>query len=251
MRIAIGAGHSPNCDGATGHGYSENAEARKICDAFQRICATNGVTCIRCDSHAYTQSAYLNEQVAIFNTAGCDVSLQIHLNSGGGTGSEVWYKTASRDLAAKMSAAMAGVLGLRDRGPKYTENLRILNSVYAAYRPYIVEVCFIDGYSDITALQGKHEKIAAALFAAVTGTTYDTEDDMQLSDKLNDEKLPDGSNNNVANVLDRTRRNSDKTVNKLNEIEQKIQNIEAPEAVVDYDKLADKIIDRLVARLSE
>ena len=167
MRIAIGAGHSPNCDGATGHGYSENHEARLICDAFEAICKRKGVPFVRCDSSASTQAAYLNEQVSKYNSAACDYSLQVHLNSGGGTGCEVWRKSAPYDTAADISAKMAATLGLRDRGAKYSENLRILNSV--RYRPYIIEVCFIDSWNDIQALQNKHAAVAAAIFEAVTG----------------------------------------------------------------------------------
>lgn len=231
MRIAIGAGHSPNCDGARAYGYSENHEARLVCDAFEEICARMGTPCVRCDSEAKSQAGYLNEQVAKFNAAACNVSLQIHLNAGGGTGCEVWYKNASYLLAATMATNMSRVLGLRDRGAKYSANLRILNDV--RYKPYIVEVCFIDTWSDISALQGKHEAVAAALYKAVTGV--EPEDDMQLSDKLNDELLPDGSYNNVANVLNWTRINSDEILARLED-----GGIE-----IDYDKLADKVAERI------
>ena len=179
MKIAIGAGHSPNCDGSSAYGYSENHEARLICDAFERICADNGVACVRCDSSAGSKTAYLNEQVAKFNHAACDYSLQIHLNAAGGTGCEVWRMSAPYGVASAISAAMANTLGLRDRGVKYSDGLRILNSVW--YRPYIVEVCFIDRWSDIQALQGKHEAVAAAIFEAVTGITPKKEDDMNIT----------------------------------------------------------------------
>jgi len=242
MRIAIGAGHSPNCDGATGHGYSENAEARAICDAFERLADAWGVGCVRCDSSRYTDhgpSGYLEEQTAKFNSSGADVCLQVHLNSGGGTGCEVWRKRAGASMAARISANMANVLGLRDRGVKYSSGLYILNCVVLPV--YIVEVCFIDRLADIEALQVRHEAVAEAILAAVLGEEVS---DMQLSDKLNDQLLPDGSYNNVANVLDRTRRTTDAIAAKLDAMGDAGQ-------IIDYDRLADAVADKLAARLSK
>lgn len=239
MRLASGAGHSPNCDGARGCGYSENAEAQKLDAEFRATANAAGLSCASCSSSAPTQRGYLLEQSRLFNQAGADVSLQWHLNSGGGQGCEVLYnpKMGSRDVAAAMSAAMARATGLKDRGAKARTDLWILNSVPDAY---IMEVAFIDSASDMAAIQGKYPAIAQAVLGAITGE----EDEMQLSDKLNDTPLPDGTNNNVANVLDRTRRNSDAILERLEAMGDAGQ-------VIDYDRLADAVADKLAARLSQ
>ena len=246
MRIAIGAGHSQNCDGATGHGYSENHEARLICDAFERLANAWDVPCVRCDSSASTQAGYLTEQGREFNAARADVCLQVHLNSGGGTGCEVWYRSAPEPLAARMSANMADVLGLRDRGSKRSTSLYILNTVSAPV--YIVEVCFIDRLADIEALQGKHEDVARALLVAILGEDMD----MQLSDKLNDKLLPDGSYNNVANVLNWTRINSDEILEKLAAITAELDSISKRMDELERGSVeADAILDAMAERLRE
>lgn len=60
-------------------------------------------------------------------------------------------------------------------------------------------------------------------------------DDVQLSDKLNDSLLPDGSYNNVANVLNWTRINTDEI----------LARIEDGGVEIDYDTLADKVSARI------
>lgn len=78
------------------------------------------------------------------------------------------------------------------------------------------------------------------LKATITG------EDMQLSDKLNDDLLPDGSYNNVANVLHRTRINSDEILQRVDEIAQ-----DGVPVSLDLDTLADKVAARLGDQIAQ
>lgn len=182
MRLASGAGHSPNCDGARGNGYSENAEAQKLNRLFIATCSANGISCVDCSSSAGSQAAYLSEQARAFNASGADVKLQWHFNSGGGTGCECLYRPGggSWQTAADVSAAIASVAGFKDRGAKARTDLFILNSVSNAY---IIEVAFIDKWADMQAVVDKYQEIAEAVFTAVTGIVPKKEDDVEITVK--------------------------------------------------------------------
>lgn len=168
MRIATGAGHSPNCDGAQALGYSENRQCRLINARFEQVCYANGVTTYNCDSDAGTQSGYLGEQVRKANAQNVDVAIQWHLNSfnGSARGVEVLYVT-ERELAERMSAAIAQALGIPNRGAKYRGDLYWLNMTSAP--AVLVEACFIDVEEDMDALVSKRDAMVDAAFTAVTG----------------------------------------------------------------------------------
>lgn len=177
MRVVTGAGHSPNCDGTSGHGYSENREARRLSDAFRAVCEGHGVAVSDCSSDAATQAAYLSEQVSRANASGADVAVQWHFNSGAAsaTGTEVLYHPGSADglaYAERVSAAVAGVLGIRDRGAKARGDLRFINST--SMTALIIEVAFMSSDDDMAAYgRTSYEDIAGAAFTALTGKETD------------------------------------------------------------------------------
>lgn len=98
---------------------------------------------------------YLTDRIAYVNRENFDLAAEIHLNAGGGTGSEVYYKHADeggKKLAAKISAGIAKTFSLRDRGAKTK-----LNSAGGDYfgfvrsvgcRSLLIETVFIDSSSD-------------------------------------------------------------------------------------------------------
>lgn len=81
---------------------------------------------------------------------GGDLMLSIHCNSGGGHGTEVFYRGADdRDMAKKLSAAVSGALSLPDRGPK-TESQSQHNAlaVMEFDKCWLLEIGFIDHPQD-------------------------------------------------------------------------------------------------------
>ena len=67
----------------------------------------------------YDADMYLTDRIAYVNRENFDLAAEIHLNAGGGTGSEVYYKhtdEGGKRLAAEISAGIAKTFSLRDRG---------------------------------------------------------------------------------------------------------------------------------------
>jgi N-acetylmuramoyl-L-alanine amidase len=104
-----------------------------------------------CDLMNYDGSLYLTDRIKAANKAKYDFVAEIHLNAGGGTGSEVYYSNTSatgKKIAAAISAAIAGAFGVRNRGAKIK-----LNSAGADYfgiirqtnmQAVLIETLFID-----------------------------------------------------------------------------------------------------------
>lgn len=112
---------------------------------------------------------YLTDRIAYVNRGNFDLAAEIHLNAGGGTGSEVYYKHADeggKKLAAKISAGIAKTFSLRDRGAKTK-----LNSAGGDYfgfvrsvgcRSLLIETVFIDSSSDRKMSKRKRDRKSAA-----------------------------------------------------------------------------------------
>lgn len=167
MRITTSAGHSYACDGAQGCGYSEHAEAVKLNDAFIALCREHGVEVSDSTSEASTQAAYLAEQARKANASGADLAIQWHFNAYNGSahGTECLYYDA-RETARKVSAAIAS-LGFLDRGPKQRTDLYWLSQTRMS--AILIETCFIDNCDDMALYAANVERIAEAVFEAVTG----------------------------------------------------------------------------------
>ena len=94
---------------------------------------------------------------------GCDLLIENHLNSGGGTGTEVLYEDAKDALFAQsLSADIALALGLRDRGAKHRSDLAVL-SPRPGMVQVIVEYFFADNKYDVNEYREKREKVELAV----------------------------------------------------------------------------------------
>lgn len=157
MRICISVGHGKSAgsgydSGAVGGGFHEFRIARKI--GFYIAEALKNYDCDTVLIN-YDADMYLTDRIAYVNRGNFDLAAEIHLNAGGGTGSEVYYKHADeggKKLAAKISAGIAKTFSLRDRGAKTK-----LNSAGGDYfgfvrsvrcRSLLIETVFIDSSSD-------------------------------------------------------------------------------------------------------
>lgn len=157
MRICISVGHGKSAgggydSGAVGGGFHEFRIARKIGFYIAEALKNYGCDAVLIN---YDADMYLTDRIAYVNRGNFDLAAEIHLNAGGGTGSEVYYKHADeggKKLAAKISAGIAKTFSLRDRGAKTK-----LNSAGGDYfgfvrsvrcRSLLIETVFIDSSSD-------------------------------------------------------------------------------------------------------
>jgi N-acetylmuramoyl-L-alanine amidase len=147
-KIAIRGGHDYKCIGAVGI-VSEVTEDRKIYAEVVKHLKALGyqvldVTPTRCD----TSSQDLVYGVSRANRWGADYFVSIHLNAGGGTGSEVLYQSAKGQVIADKICGKLSDLGFKNRGSKpNTRGLYELKKTIAVAN--IVECFFVDSVSDV------------------------------------------------------------------------------------------------------
>ena len=149
MYIAVDMGHCPKSTGANGY-LNELTEDRKIGKAFIAELKSRGhkvIDVTPADSAAESLTGRANRA----NAAGVDLFVSIHLNAGGGTGTEVLTTSNSgaKTIAARTSATLAKALGLRDRGRKNRDNVTVIKKTKMP--AMLVEVCFVDTKADAEA----------------------------------------------------------------------------------------------------
>lgn len=153
MRIVIDMGHTPTSPGASG--YLDEL----TCD---RLCGRKVIAELRrrghevYDSTAPDSMAYpaeVNYRSAYANALnGIDLFCSIHLNAGGGTGTEVLYRAGDatgRAYAERISAKVAAAFGLTDRGAKANDWVGVIVSTRPT--PVLIELCFVDNSKDAAA----------------------------------------------------------------------------------------------------
>lgn len=166
-KIAIAGGHSKACPGAVGY-MDEYTENRKISKALIAELKKRGHTVTDCSNELTTQNAELAREVQLANNSNANIFCAIHHNAyqttTGERGVEVWYwdgDAMGKKVATKMSADLAKLFGLPNRGAKATTGLYVIaNTNMTAVLP---EVCFVDAKGDVT----KHQKTATEKIAAV------------------------------------------------------------------------------------
>lgn len=156
MNIAISIGHGKSKSGdydsgAVGGGYHEFKIARQIGKYAAQELKNYGCTATLIN---YDADMYLTDRIAKINSGKCDLAVEIHLNAGGGTGSEVYYKvgnTQGKKLAGAISKQIANKFGIKDRGAKVkVQN----NKNYFGFvrevkcQSLLIETVFIDTASD-------------------------------------------------------------------------------------------------------
>ena len=99
---------------------------------------------------------------------GCDAIVSIHFNAGGGTGSESLrhsYNAAeySQIWQFQIHPYLINGVGLTDRGKK-TQEVAILGGQLPAT---LLEVCFIDNWSDMNQYQARKGEIARQIAAGI------------------------------------------------------------------------------------
>lgn len=163
MKVLISIGHGKSKSGgydsgAVSGGYHEFKLAREIGKCIKDALAS--YNCIATVIN-YDGNMCLAERINYANKNSYDLAMEIHLNAGGGTGSEVYYKkgnTQGKKLAGAISKNIATTFDIRNRGAKtkvsngfdYFGFVREIK-----YQSLLVETVFIDTKSD-------REKVATA-----------------------------------------------------------------------------------------
>lgn len=151
---------------------NETTENRKIGNRLIEMLKEKGHTAINCTNENHT-----NQLTGITNKANAqrlDLFVSIHLNAGGGHGTETYVYNGNysgkADLKAKakvLNDAVVASCGFRNRGVKEA-NFHVLRETIAP--AMLVEVCFVDSQEDANKINT--EAIARAMFKAITGVEY-------------------------------------------------------------------------------
>lgn len=173
MRIAIAGGHSARARGASGYLDEYECDRALVARLIPALEAA-GHAVVDCSNEEPAVMAELAAEVSAANASGADAFLAVHLNAGGGTGTECYhYSTNSegRELAAALSANVASALGLRDRGAKSGDSLYVVRRTNPT--AVLLEVCFVDTYQDAQAWWGTSwDALCEAVVAAFAGKTF-------------------------------------------------------------------------------
>lgn len=166
----VHAGHNWHVTGANGY-LNETKEDRIVKDEVIRLLRREGHTVYDCtDEDGRTQSDNLHNIVKKCNAHSVDLDVSIHLNSGGGTGVEVWnYDRRTKDVSDRICSAISEKLGIRNRGSKFTQNLYVLNSTSS--KALLIECCFVDSETDYDAWSGS--RCAKAIVEGILDKSLD------------------------------------------------------------------------------
>lgn len=159
MTIIIDPGHGMSNrrrgiydPGACADGATEASIAMDWANELRAIIQSLGhrVVRTRVDSH---DPAPVSRRDDIAYSYHGDRMISLHCNSGGGgsaSGTEVFYRGADdREMAAKLSAAVAGALSIRDRGAKTeAESQHSSLAVMEFDKCWLLEIGFIDHAGD-------------------------------------------------------------------------------------------------------
>lgn len=176
MKICLDYGHTlTGLDtGAIGCGYKEQDCTREIGRMVKTKLQALGHTVYETniDSGVTSISDSMYKRYSVANNNNVDLCVSIHLNSGGGTGSEIFTYNAKDVSGASKILAKLNALGLRNRGIKSGNNLAMVSKPKAT--AMLIEICFIDSVADMNLYASKKEEIANAIVEGLTGQTVIT-----------------------------------------------------------------------------
>ena len=161
MKILLIAGHGDGDPGAGGNGFYEADLTREVVTLLApklgEIC---DVTVADKNRNWYE---YLGKHS--YNFKDYDYVLEVHFNSGGGTGSEIFVTTSESDtgVEAAIMRQLCAAADYRNRGVKRT-NFRVISRVKSqGVSSALLEVCFIDSAADIHTYTHKKNELIDAI----------------------------------------------------------------------------------------
>lgn len=149
MKVCIGCGHClTGADTGARDILIEENETRKVQDVVLRYLENNG---IQVKKARIDKAGSVNESLAyrvnVSDNWGADLYIEIHLNSGGGHGTETYCigNGTGHKYATQIVNSIAK-LGYTNRGVKDGSNLYVVRKTKAS--AVLVECCFVDSQSD-------------------------------------------------------------------------------------------------------
>lgn len=169
MKISVNAGHTPSGTAGCGAvGYLDESNCtRQIAPKLAEYLKANGHS-VQLNIENYSNSYNCEDCYNRANKAnnwGANLYVEIHLNAGGGTGTEVeisGFGGKAEQYANRISSKISSALGISNRGI-HKMNLIVLNRTNMP--AVLVECCFVDSQRDKNAYNA--DKIAKAIAEAI------------------------------------------------------------------------------------
>lgn len=153
MRIVIDMGHTPTSPGASGHIdelYCDREAGKRIIAELERrghvVYNSTPPDWMAYPEEVNYRCNYTNQ------LSGIDLFCSLHLNAGGGHGTEVLYYAGDwtgASYAARISANVAKALKLPDRGAKANDWVGVICNTNPT--AVLIEFCFVDNWDDCEA----------------------------------------------------------------------------------------------------
>lgn len=199
MKINIHAGHNPDgkvACGAVGL-IKESTEARKVKSKLITYLRASGHTVYDCTvDNGTSQSDVLQKIVKKCNEHIVDLDISIHFNAfnGKAKGSEVevYAKGSKTVKQAEVVLDSLHKLGYSNRGVKGRSDLYYLRNTKNP--AMLIEVCFCDNAEDCARYDA--DKVAKAIYAAITGKPVD-----QSTHSITINKLTKSKANELATII--------------------------------------------------
>jgi N-acetylmuramoyl-L-alanine amidase len=166
-KIALDIGHGQHNrtrgvydSGATGGGTQEHKEVEEFVDALATDLMAAGYQVLVLEDMAL---AARDDKAKAW---GAKQLISFHINSGGGTGTEVYYPAFSvqKGKASRMSSAIANALQLKNRGAKASPGFALLRAIRNSM---LVEFYFIDSGTDRSHWAKYHDAARGAVLKAI------------------------------------------------------------------------------------
>jgi N-acetylmuramoyl-L-alanine amidase len=179
--VVISSGHGLKVRGASGE-FDEVDQARRVTEALADALRHRGI-----DVHTFhddtstSQDQNLKTIVAAHNDRVRDLDVSVHFNAYDckAHGTEVCYLT-QKQLAAELSAAIA-MVGFTDRGPKYRDDLYVLN--HTNMPAVLLEVCFCDSAQDAGIYKAHYNDIIDNIASVLAGEDFIPEPEPEPDDE--------------------------------------------------------------------
>lgn len=172
MKINLDMGHTlrGGDTGAEGCGRKEQDCTREIGYKVKYKLETLGHSVNVCSvDSATTMQESLATRVNNANSHGGDIYVSIHLNAGGGHGTEIYTYNGKELLQARNVLNNICSLGYTNRGIK-SANLYVIN--HTSMPAMLIECCFIDSNEDMAKYNA--ENIANAIVKGLVGQTINS-----------------------------------------------------------------------------
>lgn len=165
MKILLIAGHGNGDSGAVGNGYEEATLTREFATLLVQKLNSYCDVVLANTNHNWFE--FLGDNTYDFSEY--DYVLEIHFNSGGGTGSEIFVTSSENGITVEEAILqnICNCVKYRNRGVK-KKDFRVISKVKSqGVSSALLEVCFIDNRTDIEIYQKSKNNLADAVASGI------------------------------------------------------------------------------------